>query len=188
MCIGSSGGIIMKKKERLVGLIMAVVMSAAMGLIAAFLVRLGMNPQELASSPPAAVMYISNILESIAFGVIFTLILPMGRWGHQLASKAGAVPPSLKFHLLNSLPVSMACAILVSAPVCFINILQARAHMPPEVMPPLMPMFLGSWLKLLLPTAIIGYVISLFISPIVVKAVGLNVPSKRPPNIPERNE
>lgn len=175
----------MKKKERLVGLIMAVVMSAAMGLIAAFLVRLGMSPQELASSPPAAVMYISNILESIAFGVIFTLILPMGRWGHQLASKAGATPPSLKFHLLNSLPVSMACAILVSAPVCFINILQARAHMPPEVAPPLIPMFLGSWLKLLLPTAIIGYVISLFISPIVVKAVGLNVPTKRPPNIPE---
>jgi hypothetical protein len=175
----------MKKKERTVGIIMAVIMSAAMGLIAAFLVRRGMNPQELASSPPAPVMYLTNTLESIAFGIFFTLILPMGKWGRLLATKAGATPPSLKFHLLNSLPVSMACAILVSLPVCLINIIQARSHMPPEVAPPLMAMFMSSWLKLLLPTMIIGYVISLFISPIVVKAVGLNVPAKRPPNIPE---
>ena len=107
----------MKKKERTVGIVMAVIMSAAMGLIAAFLVRRGMNPQELASSPPAPVMYLSNALESIAFGILFTLILPMGKWGRELASKAGAVPPSFKFHLLNSLPVSVACAILVSLPV-----------------------------------------------------------------------
>lgn len=177
----------MKKKERTVNLIMAVIMSAAMGIFAAFLVRHGMNTQELSSLPPAPVMYITNALESIFFGVIFTLILPMGKWGRDLASKAGAVPPSLKFHLLNCLPVSVISALLVSLPVCLINILQARSHIPAELAPPLIPMFLGSWAKLLLPTTIVSYVISLLISPIVVKAVGLNIPSKRPPNIPEGN-
>lgn len=50
---------LMKNKEREVGLVMATIISAAMGIIMAFLIRKGMTPQQLESSPPAPEVIVS---------------------------------------------------------------------------------------------------------------------------------
>ena len=54
----------MKNKERAVGIIMATLISAAMGIIMSYLIRKGMTPQQLESSPAAPIMYILNVIES----------------------------------------------------------------------------------------------------------------------------
>ena len=171
----------MKNKERAVGLIMATLISAAMGIIMSFLIRKGMTPQQLESSPAAPVMYILNIIESIVVGIIFALILPLGKWGNALAAKAGAKPPSPLFFVLNSLPIALINAIFVSAIVCFVNVAQAHSHIPADQAPPLMAMFFGSWIGTLIPSIVISYLLSLLLSPIVTRAVGLGGPPQGMP-------
>ena len=165
----------MKKKERTVSVIMAVILSAVMGALATVLVRKSLNPQMLASIP-AAGMYISNILESIAVGVLMVLIAPFGKWGKALAAKHGAFPPSMKFTLLNSLPLAVGNSVIVSFIVSFINTAQAHAKIPPQAAPPLLAMWLPSWAKLLIPSILVSYVLAVLISPFVVQAVGLGGP------------
>lgn len=166
----------MEKKSKIVSIIMSVIMSAVMGILAAFLVRYSANEQQLSAMPPAPIMYILNTVESITVGVLLVLIVPLGKWGRGLAAKANANPPSFKFTLLNCLPVSVISAIVVSAIVCFINVVQAHSKIPAEAAPPLMGMFFGSWIKLLIPSIFISYILSIIISPIVVQAVGLGGP------------
>ncbi|MBO4241712.1 MAG: hypothetical protein IKT14_04765 [Clostridiales bacterium] len=168
----------MKNKEKLMGIVMAVIMSLVMGLLAAFLIIKGADEKQLAAMPPAPVTYISNALESVIAGVIITLILPMGKWGRGLASKAGANPPSFKFMLLNCLPVSVISAIFCSFTVCLINVLIAYTKIPAEGKPPFAGMFLGQWGKLLIPSILISYVVSVLISPLVAGALGLTGPRK----------
>ena len=164
-----------KKKERTVSVIMAVILSAVMGALATTLVRKSLNPQMLASIP-AAGMYVSNILESIAVGVLLVLVAPFGKWGKALAAKHNAFPPSMKFSLLNCLPISVGSSVIVSFIVSLINTAQAHAKIPPQVAPPLLAMWLPAWLKLLIPSILVSYVLAVVISPFVVQAVGLGGP------------
>ena len=168
----------MKNREKLMGLMMAVIMSLIMGLLAAFLIIRGADEKQLSAMPPAPVTYITNALESVVAGVLITILLPMGKWGRGLASKAGANPPSFKFMLLNCLPVSVISAVFCSFTVCLINVLIAYTKIPAGEKPPLAGMFAGQWLKLLIPSIIISYVVSVLISPLVAGALGLKGPSK----------
>lgn len=169
----------MKKKEKTVSVIMATLLSAVMGALATVLVRKSMDPQALASIP-AVGMYITNILESIVVGVLLVLVVPFSKWGRALAAKHKAFPPSMKFTVLNCLPVSVGSAIIVSLVVSFINIAQAHARIPAQVAPPLMAMWLSSWGKLLIPSILVSYVLAVLISPFVVQAVGLGGPPAGP--------
>ena len=164
-----------RKKERTVSVIMAVILSAVMGALATTLVRKSLNPQMLASIP-AAGMYVSNILESIAVGVLLVLVAPFGKWGKALAARHNAFPPSMKFSLLNCLPISVGSSVIVSFIVSLINTAQAHAKIPPQVAPPLLAMWLPAWLKLLIPSILVSYVLAVVISPFVVQAVGLGGP------------
>ena len=175
---------LMKNKERAVGLVMATIISAAMGIIMAFLIRKGMTPQQLESSPPAPIMYLLNIVESLIAGIVLALLLPLGKWSRTLTDKVGVRPPSPWFFMLNSLPISLVNAIFVSFTVCFINVAQAHSRIPADIAPPLMNMFMSSWLGLLLPSTIIGYLLALIFSPIVTRIMGVGCP---PDGIPPQD-
>ena len=164
----------MKKKERTMNLVMSILISAAMGALAAFLVMKG-NP-DATKTTPVPVMYISNILISVTVGIIIALILPLGKLGRMLASKANAKPPAMKFTLLNSLPISVGNTLIVSFVVSFFGVFMARSKAPESAvadMPPLPIMWIANWGKLLIPTLILSYLISVLLSPFVSQAVGL---------------
>ena len=164
----------MKKKERTMGLVMSIIISAAMGALAAFLV-LKTNSQA-AGSAPVPMMYISNILVSVIIGVIVALVIPLGKLGRGLAAKANANPPSMKFTLLNALPLSIGNTIIVSFFCSLFGVFMGRRGAPAEAlahMPPFFVMWFGSWLRLLLPTLILSYVLAVVLSPIVSQAVGI---------------
>ena len=165
-----------KRKERTVSIIMAVLISLVMDIIAPLFVRRGMSEEALEHSP-AAIMYALNILESIVVGVLTVLFLPLGRLGMALATKAGATPPGIRFTLLNSIPLAVGSSLIVSLVVSLINVIQARARIPGD-MPPFIPMWLSSWAPLVIPSIIISYVLAVLISPLVVRAVGLGGPPK----------
>lgn len=166
----------MKKKEMLVSIIMAVIMSTVMGLLFAFIARKTANEQALNSMPPAPVMYITSLIESIIVGVIVVLVLPLGKAGRALAAKFNAVPPSFKFNALNGLPLAVVNAILVSAICSFISIAKSHAQIPAGQAPPLIIMWFGNWIKTLPVSIIVSYILALIIAPMVVKAVGLGGP------------
>ena len=179
----------MKKKERLVNLIMAVIMSAVMGITFALIARKSSTPQALQSMPPLPVMLISSLVESIIVGIIVALVIPMGRMGRSLAEKFDATPPSLKFNLINSIPFAVINAVLVSAICSFISIAQSHSHMvksgmPADIVPPLFIMWFGSWIKTLPLSIVVGYVIAIIIAPFVIKAVGLGGPPEGAPGRP----
>jgi len=173
----------MRKKERLMGIIMSVIISSVMGALSAFLV-LSNNPQAAAGRPVAA-MYAINILLAIAVGIVVSLVVPLGKLGRMLTKKAGAQPPSIKFILLNSIPMAIGNSIIVGLIVSLFGVIMGRRGMPPEVAAatPFFPMWLGSWIKLLIPTLIISYVLSVLLTPLISRIIGLGGPQngKRPP-------
>lgn len=162
-----------RKKEKITGFIMTVIMSACLGALAAFMTRRGMTPEAKEATSEAG-MYVLNILESIAAGIILLLILPFGRWGNMLAQKAGAKPPAMKFNLIRCLPAAVGNSVLVSLIVSLINTIQAHARIPAQAAPPLFGMWFGNWIRLLPLSIAVSYVLSVAISPLVAKAVGLN--------------
>ena len=81
------------RKERLVGIIMSIIISAVMGAVSAVLV-IKNNPESVRYTP-AAMIYVSNIALSIVIGVIIALVIPLGRLGAMLARKANANPPGI---------------------------------------------------------------------------------------------
>ena len=166
----------MKKKERLVSIIMAIIMSTVMGLLFAFIARKSASPEALKSMPPMPIMLITSLIESIIVGVIVVLVLPIGKLGRGLAAKFNAAPGSMKFTALNSLPFAVISAVIVSAVCSFISIAQSHSHIPADVAPPLMIMWLSNWLKLLPLSIVVSYVLAFIISPFVVQAVGLGGP------------
>ena len=164
----------MKKKERLMGLIMSIIMSAAMGALASFLV-LKSNPQA-AMGMPVPVMYISNILVSVTVGIIVCFVIPLGKLGRALAKAAHANPPGFKFTLLNSIPMAVGNSIIVGLVVSFFGVFMSRIKAPAEAvaqMPPLPIMWLGSYARILLPTLIVSYLLSVILSPLVSQMIGL---------------
>ncbi len=164
----------MKKKERLMGIIMAIIISLAMGILVAALIPV-ISPQA-AESQPVAVRYISNILMSVVTGIIVAFVIPLGKLGRGLANKAGAMPPSFKFTLLNSIPLAVGNTLIVSLVCSFFGVLMGRSHAAAEAlahMPPFPVMWLGNWVKLLLPTLIVSYLLAVILSPVVSQAIGI---------------
>ena len=166
----------MKKKERLVNIIMAIIISAFMGILFGFITRNNADPKALETMPPAPVTYLINMLESITVGVIVALIIPMGRMGRALAAKFGATPPSMKFNLINSIPFAVINSVLVSAICSFIGIATAYGNIGDPNKPSLFVMWLGSWARSLPFSLLLSYVLAILIAPFVVKAVGLGGP------------
>ncbi len=166
----------MKNKERLISIIMAVIISICMGLLFAFLARKNATPESVSAMPPAPVMYITSLIESVVLGIIVVLIIPMGKMGRGLASKFNAFPPSFKFTLLNSIPFAVINAFLLSAICSFLSVAQAHSHIPADKAPPLLMMWLGGWLRTLPLSIVLSYILAVIISPFVVKAVGLGGP------------
>lgn len=156
-----------RKMERKIGLIMAVIISAVMGIVAAVVISRNPNAQ----TPAFPIFCLINVVESIVVGILVAFLIPLGKLGQALTKKAKAVPPSLKFNLLNSIPMAIGNSVIVSAVVSFVNIAQAHSHIPAEQAPPLMAMWLGSWGPLLVPSLLISFVLAVVLSPIVVKAV-----------------
>lgn len=164
----------MKKKERLMGIIMAIIISLGMGILVAALIPV-ISPQA-AESQPVAIRYISNILMSVVTGIIVALVIPLGKLGRGLANKAGAMPPSFKFTLLNSIPLAAGNTLIVSLVCSFFGVLMGRSHAEAEAlahMPPFPVMWLGNWVKLLLPTLIVSYILAVILSPVVSQAIGM---------------
>lgn len=160
-------------KERLVGIIMSVFISAAMGLVSAILV-INTNPDST-KAHSVGMIYASNILLSMVIGMMIAVILPLGRLGAKLARKANAAPPSMKYILLNAIPNSVGNTLIISFILSFVGVLTARMKLPEETLshlPPFPVMWLGSWMKLLLPTLFISYTLSVLFAPIVARLVG----------------
>ena len=176
----------MKKKERIVGLVMTIIISMAMGALATFIV-LKTNAQA-AEGMPHAIMYISNILLSVVLGVLISLFLPLGKLGRGLAAKAKANPPSLKFYLLNAIPMSVGNSIIIGLILSLVGVLMGRSRAPAEAlaqMPPMPVMWLSSFFTILLPTMLLSYILSVLLAPFVVSAVGLGGPPPQEVPAPE---
>ena len=172
----------MKKKEKLMGIIMAVSLSAIMGLIFVFVKRHNAEPQALEKMPPVVVDCLISMLESITVGVIIALVIPIGKLGRALSAKFGAKPPSVKFSLLNSIPFALINAIVCSAVCSFIGIATSYGKNMNPNKPPLIKMWFSQWINTLWISILVGYVLALLISPLVLRAVGLGKPpAGRPP-------
>lgn len=167
------------QKERLVGLIMSIIVSASMGVVSAVLVTTT-NPDSL-KAHSAGLIYASNIILSVILGAIIAFIIPFGKIGASMARKAGAVPPSMKFILINALPISIGNTFIISFILSFVGVLTARMKLPAETLshlPPFPVMWLGNWGKLLIPTLLISYTLSVLLAPIVARIVGVKGPPK----------
>ena len=170
------------KKERLVGIIMSIIISAVMGVVSAALVI--KNNPEAVKYTPVAMLYISNIALSIVIGVIIALVIPLGKLGAMLARKANANPPGIKFFLLNAIPNSVGNTLIISLILSFVGVLTARMKLPAEALSQLSPfavMWLGNWFKLLLPTLLISYVLSVLLSPLISRLLGVGGPGPQRP-------
>ncbi len=163
------------KKERLVGIIMAIIMSAVMGVVSAALVI--KNNPEAVRYTPVEMLYITNIALSIVIGVIISLVVPLGKLGAMLARKANANPPGIKFFLINAIPISLGNTLIMSILMSLYGVISARMKLPAEALsqlPPFTVMWFGSWFKLLLPTLLVSYVLSVILSPLITKLLGVN--------------
>ena len=165
------------KKERLVGIIMAIIISAVMGVVSAALVI--RNNPEAVRYTPVEMLYITNIALSIVIGVIVSLVIPFGKLGAMMARKANANPPGIKFFAINAIPISVGNTLIISLVLSFVGVLTARMRLPVEALsqlPPFAIMWLGNWVKLVIPTLLISYVLSVLLSPMVSRLVGVKGP------------
>lgn len=157
----------MKNQERKISLIMAIVMSVAMGILASIVIYYDPKTQ----TPPFVLFCLLNIVLSVIVGVIVALVIPLGKMGAALAKKAKATPPSMKFSLINSIPLAVGNSVIVSAVVSFLGVAMAYAKIPAGQAPPLFAMWFSSWMPLLVPSIIVSYVLAVLIAPLVVNAV-----------------
>jgi len=157
----------LKNQERKISLIMAIVMSVAMGILASIVIYYDPKTQ----TPPFVLFCLLNIVLSVIVGVIVALVIPLGKMGAALAKKAKATPPSMKFSLINSIPLAVGNSVIVSAVVSFLGVAMAYSKIPAGQAPPLLMMWFSSWAPLLVPAIIISYVLAVLIAPLVVGAV-----------------
>ena len=167
----------MDKKDRKMGMVMSVIISCAMGVLAAFLVT-KTNP-DATKATPVVMLYLSNILMSVITGILVALFIPLGKMGRDLAARLHANPPGVKFFLINALPLSVGNTLIISIVVSFFGILMGRAGAPADAnLPPFIVMWGTSWIKLILPTLILSYVLAVILSPVLSRAMGLGGPRK----------
>ena len=170
------------KKERLVGIIMSIIISAVMGVVSAALVI--RNNPEAARYTPVEMLYITNIALSIVIGVIVSLVIPFGKLGAMMARKANANPPGIKFFAINAIPISVGNTLIISIVMSLYGVISARMKLPAEDLshlPPFAVMWLGNWFKLLLPTLLISYVLSVLLSPLISRLLGVGGPGPKRP-------
>ena len=89
----------------------------------------------------------------------------------------------MKFILLNAIPNAVGNTVIISFILSFIGVLTARSKLPEAALsqlPPFPVMWLGTWIKLLLPTLIISYVLSVVLAPLVARIVGFKRPEQGP--------
>ena len=174
------------------GLVMAIIISAAMGLAASLIVMFTQKEAHI-----GIWNFVINIVLSIILGVIISLVLPLGKLGRKLAASANANPPSFKFTLLNALPISVINTFIIGFLLSGFGVFMARMGIsrgamgaalangaPADVaaqaaaqalasMPAFPIMWLRSFGIMLVPTLIISYLLAVILSPIVSQAVGL---------------
>lgn len=170
------------KKERLVGIIMSIIISAIMGVVSAALVI--RNNPEAVRYTPVEMLYITNIALSIVIGVVVSLVIPFGKLGAMMARKANANPPGIKFFAINAIPISVGNTLIFSIVMSMYGVISARMKLPAEALahlPPFAVMWLGNWFKLLLPTLVISYVLSVLLSPLVTRLLGVKGPGPQRP-------
>ena len=166
-------------KGRLVGMIMSLIISLAMGIVSSLLV-IATNPNAL-QAHSAFFIYATNILLLLILGFLISLLLPFGRLGEALARKANAAPLSIKFILLNAIPHSVGSTFIISLALSFFGVFTARMKLPEPVLstlPPFHIMWIGSWFRLLLPTLLISYTLSVLLAPVIARLVGYGKPGR----------
>lgn len=172
----------MKDKERKIGFLMALIVSAVMGAAASFIVVNFAIPKTAAENMPLPVLYGGNIILSVILGLLIARFIPLGKFGGMLCAKAHAAPPNPKFFLLNAIPMAVGNTLIIGTILSCAGIAIARMKMPEEILahvPPFAVMWFGSWIKVLIPTLILSYVISVILAPILAKIFGVGAPPER---------
>ena len=159
----------MGKKGKIIDIIMAVIMSLAIGALATFLARRGKSYEEPQHMPLAG-MLIKGLIESVVLGVIVILIFPIGKWGKALADKVKVHPPGIKFSLINAIPYTLVNTTVVGGILSFINIMKAHGEMP-DPKPPLIMMWLRSQALMFPVTLICSYILAVILAPVIVRLV-----------------
>ena len=162
-----------KRKQVRMSIVMSIIMSSVMGALASFII---LSTTSHAFSQSVMMTYLVNIIVGAMIGTVIAITLPIGKLGKDLASRAGATPPSLKFTLLNALPLSLGNTLIIGLLLSGFGVFMGRHNAPAEVvaqMPPFIIMWLMNYAKLLLPTFLISYFLSVILSPVVSKALGL---------------
>jgi hypothetical protein len=116
--------------------------------------------------------------------VIIALVIPLGKLGAMLARKANANPPGIKFFAINAIPISVGNTLIISIVMSLYGVISARMKLPAEALshlPPFAVMWLGNWFKLLLPTLLISYVLSVLLSPLISRLLGVGGPGPQRP-------
>lgn len=172
----------MSDKERKIGLLMAIIVSAVMGVAASFIVVNYAIPKNASENMPLPVMYGGNIILSVILGILVAKFIPLGKLGGMLCAKAHVTPPSPKFFLLNAIPMAVGNTFIIGTILSCVGILISRMKMPPEVLanvPPFAVMWFGSWIKVFIPTLILSYVLSVILAPILAKIFGVGAPPEK---------
>lgn len=162
-----------KRKQVRMSIVMSIIMSSVMGALASFII---LSTTSHAFSQSVMMTYLVNIIVGAMIGTVIAITLPIGKLGKDLASRAGATPPSLKFTLLNALPLAFGNTLIIGLLLSGFGVFMGRHNAPAEVvaqMPPFIIMWLMNYAKLLLPTFLISYFLSVILSPVVSKALGL---------------
>ena len=171
----------MKETEKKIGLIISIIISAIMGFVASYIATHSGAPQGAEGHIPVVLVYCGNIILSILFGILIARFLPLGMLGGMLCAKARVAPPDIRFFLLNALPISVGNTVIISVILSFIGVVSARMKMPEDLvinLPPLPLMWLGTWVKILVPTLILSYILSVIIAPVMAKIFGVGKPPR----------
>ena len=166
------------KTNRLINIVMAVLMSVAMGLVASVVV---FNTTD-SMTTPFPIFCLLNVGQSVIVGILVAILIPFHKAGMYLTRNIKN--SSLIYYLIFSIPNALGNAVIVSAAVSFMNIAAAYSKMDPTHAPPLFIMWFGSWIKTLPLSIVVGYVIAIIIAPFVIKAVGLGGPPEGAPGRP----
>lgn len=172
----------MNEKERKIGLLMAIIVSAVMGAAASFIVVNFAIPKTASENMPMPIMYGGNVVLSVILGILVNKLIPLGKLGGMLCAKAHAAPPSPKFFLLNAIPMAVGNTFIIGTILSCVGIVMARMKMPPEVLanvPPFAVMWFGSWIKVFIPTLILSYILSVILAPILARIFGVGAPPER---------
>ncbi len=157
------------KKQKTAIMIILIVLSVVMGIVASIVISL--NPRS--NTPALPIFMISNIFETVAGAIVISQIIPFDKIAIWVEGKVKAAAPEFKFILVNSAFVTVIGVMTIELIACTINIIMARANIPADQAPPLIMMFITSYLPMLIPSILICYVVSLPVSVLVYKILGV---------------